>query len=496
MTFMVAALMSLAATAQTAGGTEPEGQLLPNMEYCSKGMVPDYTTQQITRFDQTGAIAHVVRQGNKFYVQDPISHYRVGVWMEGELSADGTQVVFHLPQVFTTEQNVTYYLNRMVQSGQSLRFDATQNDLVFSYADGVLTQTDGGYLSITNAAGRTTSYVEYDISIRPVGQSVVLPPADAEHRTYMVSYESDGAPLTKTIDVAFSGSEVYIANPTGAKDSWIHGTIDGDRILCPNGQFLGADESLGFYVYMKAAEGSIEIINIPGFGDFPVSNIKLTDDEAIVFNYNAADGTFATDQMFLVNASAEKLADQHYDFGKAAFTPYQEVAATPADPEVVSCSGIIDEYGFGLFAINMPATDTQGNYINQENMYYNVYMDDKILQSPAGETDIPYNYTDGYYIRVSGMSHTYLYTTPITQRIGVQVFYRVGDVVNSSQLVWYDVNSADGVLPALAQQPAGRVEYFDVSGRRLDAASARGLVVRRTTLADGTRRVEKVCLKP
>jgi len=172
------------------------------------------------------------------------------------------------------------------------------------------------------------------------------------------------------------------------------------------------------------------------------------------------------------------------------------VAATPADPEVVSCSGIIDEYGFGLFAINMPATDTQGNYINQENMYYNVYMDDKILQSPAGETDIPYNYTDGYYIRVSGMSHTYLYTTPITQRIGVQVFYRVGDVVNSSQLVWYDVNSADGVSPALAQQPAGRVEYFDVSGRRLDAASARGLVVRRTTLADGTRRVEKVCLKP
>jgi len=72
---------------------------------------------------------------------------------------------------------------------------------------------------------------------------------------------------------------------------------------------------------MKAAEGSIEIINIPGFGDFPVSNIKLTDDEAIVFNYNAADGTFATDQLFLVNASAEKLADQHYDFRKAAFTP-------------------------------------------------------------------------------------------------------------------------------------------------------------------------------
>ena len=113
MTFMVAALMSLAATAQTAGGTEPEGQLLPNMEYCSKGMVPDYTTQQITRFDQTGAIAHVVRQGNKFYVQDPISHYRVGVWMEGELSADGTQVVFHLPPVFTTEQNVKRYREQL-----------------------------------------------------------------------------------------------------------------------------------------------------------------------------------------------------------------------------------------------------------------------------------------------------------------------------------------------------------------------------------------------
>ena len=468
---------------------QPEGELMKNMEYCSKGMVPDYTTQQVNRFNQQGAIAHVVRQGDKFYVQDPITHYRVGVWMEGQLTEDGSQVVFHLPQVFTTEGGVTYYLNRMVQSGQSLTVDQQNNDLVFGYADGTLTQTDDGYLSITNAAGRTTSYVEYEISIRPVGQSVVCPLADARHRTYKMAYESEGAPLTKTIDVAFSGNEVFIANPTGVADSWIHGTIDGNQILCPNRQFLGADESLGFYVYLTAAKGTIEVINIPGFGEFPVSNISLTDDEYVTFSYNADDGSFATEQLFLVNAAANKLADQHYDFGKAAFTPYEEVAATPADPEVVSCTGIIEEYGFGLFAINMPATDTNGNYINQDNMYYNVYMDDKILQSPAGDTDIPYNYTDNYYIRVTGMSHTYLYTTPITDRIGVQVFYRVGDVVNSSNLVWYDI-ATEGIADAHAQQPALRTDCYDALGRPV-APDAKGLVIRRTTFADGTVRTDK-----
>ena len=481
---VVAATMCIAATAQIT--EQPVGELMKNMEYCSKGMVPDYTTGQISRFDETGVVAHVVVDGKKMYIKDPITHYRKGVWMEGELSDDGTQAIFHTPQVFTTEQGTTYYLYRMAQKGQSLAVDPAATDLIFSYADGTLTQTDGGYLSICNAEGRTTSYVEYGITIRPMGLEVQCPPADATYSTYMMSYEADGAPQTKTINVGFSGNEVYIANPSGAADSWIHGTIDGDRLICPNSQFLGADEALGYYVWLKAAEGSIEIINIPGLGEWPVNNIKLTDAESVTFSYDATTRAFSTEELFLVNAGNDKLGGQYYDIAKASFTPYEEVAAVPADPQVVSCSGIIEGYGIGIFAIDIPATDVDGHYINQKNMYYNVFVDDRQLLTPDGRADIPYNYTDGQTIRVSGTSHTFTYTEaePVNDRIGVQVFYRVGDVVNQSNLVWYDVKSAaiDGTENSRA---IVSTECYDAMGHRVEP-TAKGLIIRRTTYADGT----------
>lgn len=467
--------LGLAANAQIT--EQPEGTLLQGMEYCSKGMVPDYTTGQVSRFDETGVVAHVVVDGKKIYIKDPITHYRKGVWMEGELSADGTQAIFHTPQTFTTENATTYYLRRMVQKGQSLGIDQTATDLIFSYDGQTLTQTDGGYLSITNAEGRTTSYVEYGITIRPVGFEVQCPPADATLQTYMMSYESDGAAQTKTTNVAFSGNEVYIANPSGAADSWIHGTIDGDRLVCPNSQFLGADETLDYYVWLKAAEGSVETISIPGFGEFPVNNIKLTDAEAITFGYDAATRAFSTEELFLVNAGRDKLGAQYYDIGKASLAPFEEVAAVPADPQVVSCSGIIEGYGVGIFAIDIPATDVDGRYINQENMYYNVFVDDRQLLTPDGRADIPYNYTDGQTIRVSGTSHTFTYpeTEPVNDRIGVQVFYRVGDVVNHSNLVWYDVKAA-AISDARHSAPAASTCY-DLQGRRIDGQPRRGLYV-------------------
>lgn len=488
---LVAVVACLTATAQTK--TTPEGEMLKNMEYRSKGMVPDYTTGQISRFDQKDVVAHVVRNGNKFYIQDPISHYKVGMWMEGDLSADGTQVVFHTPQVFTQEQGVTYYLYRMVPSGTSLKVDPTATDLVFSYADGALTQTDGGYLSITNVEGRTTSYVEYGISITPKTETVVIPPADATRQSYKMSYESQGSPKSKTVDVAFSGSDVYIANPTGAADSWIHGTIEGDKLVCPNNQYLGADESLGYFVYLKAAEGSIEMVTIPGFGDFPVNNIKLVNADAIEFDWNAADRSFSTSQLFLVNPGNDQLGQQFYDYDKAAFTTYTEVAATPADPTIISWTGIVEGFGFGLFAIDMPNQDTEGNFINQDNMYYNVYLDDKILQSPAGAFDIPYTYSDGQFIQVKGTTHTFMSYNDITDRIGVQVFYKVGDQTNHSELIWYDIKNA-AVAATEARKTVQRVDCFDAQGRRV-APGTKGLVVRQTTYTDGSKQTVKQFVK-
>ena len=211
--------------------------------------------------------------------------------------------------------------------------------------------------------------------------------------------------------------------------------------------------------------------------------------EAVVFAYDAATRSFSCDDLFLVNAGRDALGEQYADFDKVRLVPYDEQPAVPADPQVVSWSGIIEGFGFGLFAINMPAADVDGHYINQDNMYYNVFIDGQQLVTPDGQTDIPYNYTDGQTIRVSGTSHTFQSYTDITDRIGVQVFYRVGDVVNSSNLVWYDI-ATEGIADAHAQQPVLRTDCYDALGRPV-APDTKGLVIRRTTFADGTVRTDK-----
>lgn len=71
----------------------------------------------------------------------------------------------------------------------------------------------------------------------------------------------------------------------------------------------------------------------------------------------------------------------------------------------------------------------------------------------------------------------------------MQVFYRVGDVVNSSNLVWYDITT-EGIADAHTQQPAVRTDCYDALGRPV-APDAKGLVIRRTTMADGTVRTDK-----
>ena len=62
----VAALLSMAATAQIT--ETPEGEMLKNMEWQSKGMYPDYAAQQMHQFVEQGAIAHVVVSGNNMYI--------------------------------------------------------------------------------------------------------------------------------------------------------------------------------------------------------------------------------------------------------------------------------------------------------------------------------------------------------------------------------------------------------------------------------------------
>lgn len=485
---IAAAVAVVAANAQIT--TQPEGTLLENMEWQSQGYTPDYSAQKLNAFTEKGAIAHVVKDGNKFFIKDPISHYKRGIWIEGALEADATTVTFHTPQLFVNENGTQFYITRLENVGGKLAKTANL-DITFTYSNGRLTQTDGGFVVITNLQGGSAGYIDYNINIGPMPETATMPPLTATAESYQLSYEHEGAPMSKTTSVVFSGDDVFIANPTGATGSWIHGKLEGDKIVCQNKQFVGPDETMGYYAYLTIAESTVEMVEIPGLGQWPVATTTLTDDETLVFTYDAATRSFSTDKLFLINSSNTELGTMYEEFGKAAYTTYTEVPATPADPVFVSNSGLIEGYAMGVFAFNMPATDTEGNYINQENMYYNIYVDDKLLATTTGLTDIPYNYSDGQFFRVSGTSHTFTYLqgNEPKEKLGCQVFYKVGDVVNASKLVWAQL-TPEGISTLEGGKTVAGTEFFDAAGRRVEP-TAKGLIIKKVTFTDGTSQTVK-----
>ena len=119
--------------------------------------------------------------------------------------------------------------------------------------------------------------------------------------------------------------------------------------------------------------------------------------------------------------------------------------------------------------------------------------DDKQIALPNGETNIPYAYVDGdFFMQVSGTAHTFKYYDPVSEKVGFQTFYKVGDEVNQSELVWYYIkNESDAIASVNGNKQAVSTEYFDLTGKRLAAPATKGLFIQKTTYSDGTQRTVK-----
>ena len=491
-------MISWAQARSTILSDQPEGTVLTDRVWTSDGYAVDEAQARMVPFKEKDRVAQVVTNGKKVYIKNAISHYPTGAWIEGEMNEEGTEVTFKTPQpvMINPADNSIVYVTRQVRKGTSLATETGNTDLRFAVRNDSLIQTDGGYLSLTNLAGGLYGYVDYNIVIGKQQQTITTLPASAIVYDYSMDYGEDEGRKSQAIKVGFDGNDVYIKSPAGDPNAWLKGSLNDNKIVFANSQYAGADASMGYYMYFKAARGKIDYIDIPGFGTFPVSTIELTNDESVVFDYNPADKSFMTDATFVMNCGKDELGSNYLPYQSASFTTFTEIAATPADPVITAYIPLMAEFGMGIFSIDIPNSDTEGNFINQEKMYYNVYMDDKILQSPAGEVDIPYLYTDNQYIRVGGIAHTFYYSQPITDRIGVQSFYTGGGEGHSSNIVWYDVKEANSVKGVEeAGKEIAEVSYFDLSGRRTDTLVPGTMYVKQTRYKDGTKDCRKFVSK-
>ena len=516
--YFIVALLVLSTITTSAADAEyiteqPQGTLFPNM---SKSAHQYETTMGfLYDYDMDGVVADIVETDDALYVRDPLSLAIFGFsskyWMKGE-KAEGDTVVFKQQPilkygneaVYTAKLKMTvttYWDEEWEMDIQEVSIDRTEDPSVkFLWKDNTLTLVDlaedelfgivmsDGYFG--GVAEKNTVYTCIKATENDIPDGAV--PEDWQVRFTNEEAQEDGA----LVKVIAHHNEIFIGGlPNTPKDSWIRGTIDGDKVVFPSNQYLGISPTSGCHATFTGAEVSITYDE--AMNEYTVDVIPT---DQVTFTYDAANKTMKSEDNMVINAGF--MERPVYSVMSAPDMKIYSVTGvlTPSDPVITYYQPYGgDSWGIGVARFTISRFDAQGNYLDLEKMYYNVYFDeekvefykDEYLLMKDGTTDVPCTYNDQYSIWYSGANYTINFYDGGFEKFGIQVFYTDGNETRSSKLVYY---GESGIQDTVGEVSVVSVTYTDLMGRVINEPQ-HGIYIKTVAYSNGTNRVEKVVLK-
>ena len=198
-------------------------------------------------------------------------------------------------------------------------------------------------------------------------QTLVTPPSEGEP-WYIAggafyAYTNDGFTditgyLPQTMQVAIDGSDIYIQGLASAYMSkgWVKGTINGDKVTIPTGQFVGSDEDGN--EYLNGQDVNATSANDPAID--------------IVFTYDATAGKLSLDSQIAIleSSKANSIASTYAYWEGLILTKDEPTAPTVVTlPEGVtpldySLTGHDDYWGASISRPAKVALDQDTIYVN------------------------------------------------------------------------------------------------------------------------------------
>ena len=379
----------------------------------------------------------VIVSGSDFYIQG-LAYWFPEAWIKGTL-ADGVVTFPESTFVGEDEYGAEYLVGS--EDGSVL------SNIVFSYDEENQLLECQTYI-FENAYADKLGYYGYwaslAISKNPIVEPVVEAPEDLETGEciltgYMLDDEDDAEEVMSPVFVGIQDGVCYIqgTNPY-IPEAWIAGTVEGNKITFPAGQYYGKY-----------------------YGQYKLYLVGLDEEGAItdvVFTLNDEGEEVEMTTTNLVGISLEDPTDPESViavFSNVKIVKIKEKAGTPSDPEVSYDEGTYGPY----LECYIPLVDTDGNYMLPSKLTYKVFKDIKGEVSEhtfvAGDyyeeieenmTEIPYWYTDDYDI-YPGAETVYLYGADVDDwnRVGLQVTYYGQGEVHSSEIVWVTIKSGNTV---------------------------------------------------
>lgn len=447
--------------------------------------------------DPNGQILNtVMADDNKtIYIQDPVSGAVALTWIKGTIEGStitvpvGQYVMFDAEEGYGAviavgklmedpDEGATYVMDESVKEiTYSIEADGTikledKFSFTFDASDPEGAVNPEYMVSIFWSDDESWSgYGDYNSSYVPFNDKVVEAPANAvftDWKLSAINVDSEN-PITSFVGVSIADDKMYISNfYRGLPGAIVEGTIADGKVTFETNQYMGVS-NIAYLTYFVTGTYSVETFPDPDFGDY--NEVTNTATASIVFDYDAEAKTLTAPKNAAVYFNAGR-ADAVTGEGVSQFDQYfgpslsefNEVAATPASPEILDFGDYFDDFGYIGISLYIPTVDTEGNDININKLYYVIYMrygeeeeefvfypDEYVALEDLGideMTEVPYimeiSGFDGDDIRYGG-ENVFFYTT-LPDAFGVKSIYKGAGEVHESPVVWLETAGVNNVL--------------------------------------------------
>ena len=420
--FSICALvLSLTASAQMT--ETPQGKLIDNLYRSTKSWVKKgWTGIKAGRYE--GLVSKIViGNDGSIYIYNPLSGLNSKSWLKLEKQADGKYRA-KLPTTIYTDDNGDdddeessseriLKLNRMVATGDNdyQPVGGTLNYVDFTWDGKELRMSGMGQRKqiwgiAYNNKWESQYGGDWAMTIEPLNEQLITPPATATKSQYTVTSKEETSP--RIVDAMTDGNDIYLKGlfkSSKLANVWIKLTKQGNKAVMQTNQYLGktlktdfktydSDKS-EYHTYAAAFENATTVANelefsIDGSGKLTANKILRTS---------------------LGKSSEENITEEEYvkSYENLVLIPYsQQAVANPKTPTLHYCSASLS-YDYSIttttLAFYVDNVDVNGNYLNPEKMYYNVYVNDSatpyifkksqfVYMDENEMTNIPFNYKD------------------------------------------------------------------------------------------------------
>lgn len=499
--FSICALaLSITASAQEIITEQPQGKLIDNMYRSSKSWVrKSWTGVEAGKYE--GLTSKIVEATDgSLYVYNPLSGLDSKSWMklekvsEGKYKAKFPQAIYKdnyggddEDESASTER--VFKLNRMAKN-QENKYDVLPealNSIEFTW-DGTSLKMIGmgtrdAILGMAYNNKWEDKYGDWAITIETLKESVITPPNTAEKKQYVVSSKFDNS--VRIIDAATEGNDIYLKglfkSPKLA-DKWIKLTKQDNKVILKTNQYLGVGVKGDLSTKGYSSDKSEYHVYATAYND------ENTAIDELEFNLDATTGKLTNDKILQVSmgkGSKDNTRDEELESMEGlTLIPYVEKDGKPATPTLDYCSSATDYYDdtkinttLSFFVKN---ADAEGNYLNPEKMYYNIYINDSAEPfkftkekyrniKEDNMTDIPFAYQDAQYaaeIKVIGDKRIlHFYENNITS-IKVVLVYTGKDGKTYSSEPMIARPTTAGIENATFNKTATE-KYYTIDGRQI-----------------------------